>query len=222
MVKHVLTNWGTIMRTSIIAVAVAALAAVQAQAATKLAETNANGHTYQLWYDAAGVNWTTAEARAVALGGHLASVADAAENTLLYDLVTPHLATVYYTDPGNTLGPYLGAFRAVNGGAFAWSDGTAFGYTNWASGEPSNYGGAENWIHFFANGTDPLDQPGEGGFWNDVGPNPNGINNQVGYFVELPGGVPEPAQWALIVGGFGILGSTMRRRRVGVCASVTA
>jgi hypothetical protein len=29
----------------------------------------------------------------------------------------------------------------------------------------------------------------------------------------LPGAVPEPASWAMMVGGFGLLGSTMRNRR---------
>ena len=28
-----------------------------------------------------------------------------------------------------------------------------------------------------------------------------------------PGGVPEPASWALLISGFGLVGATMRRRR---------
>jgi hypothetical protein len=31
--------------------------------------------------------------------------------------------------------------------------------------------------------------------------------------ISAPGGVPEPASWALMLGGFGLLGAAMRRRR---------
>ena len=33
-----------------------------------------------------------------------------------------------------------------------------------------------------------------------------------------PAGVPEPATWALMIGGFGAAGAALRRRRVGVAA----
>ena len=36
--------------------------------------------------------------------------------------------------------------------------------------------------------------------------------------ISLAGGVPEPATWALMVGGFGALGSALRRRRATVAA----
>ena len=32
-------------------------------------------------------------------------------------------------------------------------------------------------------------------------------------FVGPPGGVPEPASWALMISGFGVAGSMLRRRR---------
>lgn len=182
---------------------------------TLLASTTANGRTYQVWSAPQGLNWTQAEAKAGTLGGHLASIADAAENALVYDLVDEFVATLYYADPGNQLGPYTGGYRLVNGGPFYWSDGTPFAYTNWAAVEPSNYGGVENAIQLFANGTDPLDSVGEGAVWNDVGPNVNEINNQLGYVVELVGGaVPEPATWALMIAGFGAVGAAARRQRM--------
>jgi len=33
---------------------------------------------------------------------------------------------------------------------------------------------------------------------------------------DLPGAVPEPATWAMMIGGFALAGSTMRRRRTGI------
>ncbi len=35
--------------------------------------------------------------------------------------------------------------------------------------------------------------------------------------VETPGGVPEPAQWALMIAGFGLVGGAMRRREKLAC-----
>jgi hypothetical protein len=39
------------------------------------------------------------------------------------------------------------------------------------------------------------------------------FNLPVGAAPPPPPGVPEPASWAMMVGGFGLLGSVMRRRR---------
>jgi opacity protein-like surface antigen len=35
----------------------------------------------------------------------------------------------------------------------------------------------------------------------------------------IPGGVPEPASWALMIGGFGMTGAALRRRRTAVAAT---
>ncbi|MBU3077347.1 PEPxxWA-CTERM sorting domain-containing protein [Sphingomonas sp. XMGL2] len=37
--------------------------------------------------------------------------------------------------------------------------------------------------------------------------------------VQVPGAVPEPATWAMMIGGFGLVGASMRRRRVGLAAA---
>jgi hypothetical protein len=54
-------------------------------------------------------------------------------------------------------------------------------------------------IRFFEN-------PEVGGYESD--------NHTVGYFIEKGGnGVPEPATWAMLVAGFGLVGAAARRRR---------
>jgi hypothetical protein len=43
----------------------------------------------------------------------------------------------------------------------------------------------------------------------------------VAHFTQTvtPGGVPEPASWALMIGGFGMTGAALRRRRTAVAAT---
>ena len=52
-------------------------------------------------------------------------------------------------------------------------------------------------------------------FWDQN----NGDNTQfitVDIGLNAAGGVPEPATWAMMIAGFGLVGATLRRRRVGV------
>ena len=50
-------------------------------------------------------------------------------------------------------------------------------------------------------------------FWNAAGANP---------FLPPTGGVPEPASWAMMILGFGLVGSTLRRRLLRARTSVAA
>ena len=45
---------------------------------------------------------------------------------------------------------------------------------------------------------------------------PRNFNGALTYSGGIPGGVPEPASWALMIGGFGLVGASMRRRRDGL------
>jgi len=49
-------------------------------------------------------------------------------------------------------------------------------------------------------------------------PNVYGGSNQGFVTTEAPGGVPEPATWALMFGGFGLAGAALRRHRAIVAA----
>jgi hypothetical protein len=57
-------------------------------------------------------------------------------------------------------------------------------------------------------------QVGGGGYESD--------NHTVGYFLKQGGVVPEPATWAMLIAGFGLVGFAMRRRGQRRIASVSA
>jgi hypothetical protein len=68
-------------------------------------------------------------------------------------------------------------------------------------------GGAE--VNIFSNG------PGPGTYqiYNNNG------SNVLGDFALSPSGIPEPANWALMLVGFGAMGATMRSRRRSIAAT---
>ena len=92
-------------------------------------------------------DWDTAEAAAVATGGHLADIASSAENA-------------WITQNFGSLGEWwIGLHYNNTGTGFAWSSGAPFSYSNWNGGEPNNSGGNE-----FA-----VEMTGGGG-WSDIAP----------------------------------------------------
>jgi subtilisin-like proprotein convertase family protein len=114
---------------------------------------SANGHKYYLLDT---TNWTASEAAAVALGGHLVTIDDAAENAWVFSLW------------GNGKCLWTGLNDAGTEGTFVWSSGTPVGYTNWRTGEPSSgpgtdedyvyihpatFGGASQWNDYENLGT---------------------------------------------------------------------
>ena len=126
----------------------------------------ANGHTYHLL--AAGT-WTSAEGTAVALGGHLATVDDAAENAWIQATWqnyqgTPHDLWIGYND-------------AAVEGTFVWADGSTSTYTNWDPGEPNNALTGEDYTN--------IRRDNATGNWNDLGNAPTGYFNAVYGVVEI-------------------------------------
>lgn len=148
-----------------------------------------NGHHYLAVYRPAGVTWAAAEAHAVALGGHLASITSAAENTFAFNLVASPQYWVLATNPLRLLGPWLGGFQPTGTaeplGGWTWSDGSTWGYSNWSPLEPNNWqGNQEDHLQFFAVGTSPAAK------WNDV----LGTALMRGYVIELASTPPsQPA-----------------------------
>ncbi|MBC7771879.1 MAG: hypothetical protein H7210_05250 [Pyrinomonadaceae bacterium] len=100
----------------------------------------ANGHVYYLL---SGSSWTQAEAAAIALGGHLVSVNDAAEN----EFVRSNFASESC---------WLGLSDQTVEGTFRWADQSTVSYTNWYPFEPNNDGN-EDFVHMYPDGS-----------WNDI------------------------------------------------------
>jgi Lectin C-type domain len=101
----------------------------------------ANGHSYYLLQPS---TWTDAEAAAVVLGGHLATVRSADENEFLR-------ASVLGFDMMDRRG-WIGLNDLVVTGTFAWVSGDPVGYTNWNAGEPNNIGIEHYTELFYSNG----------------------------------------------------------------------
>src|SRR5215471_8314375 len=90
-----------------------------------------NGHSYFLL---APTNWTTMEAQAVSLGGHLATIRNQAENDWVWSTFTA-------LDGTNNL--FIGLTDTGQEGNFFWISGETSGFRNWRAGEPNNAGGED-------------------------------------------------------------------------------
>jgi hypothetical protein len=166
-----------------------------------------NGHYYE--YVSGNINWANALAAAALAtplaGGtftpYLVTITSAEENAFLTTLGAPD----YFWTAGSDA-DVEGVWKWVAGpetGAIFFGPGAAPGaYTNWRSGEPNNIFGAENSLVV-------------NGGWNDG----TGTSQYVGYIVEYSAAaaaVPEPASWAMLIAGFGLIGALQRRRNLRV------
>jgi hypothetical protein len=95
----------------------------------------ANGHRYQLIGPG---TWTAAEAQAVTLGGHLATIDGQEENAWIGET---------FSDPDLL---WIGLNEAANEGQFVWSSGEQADYRNWRAGEPNNFNGEdEDYVYMY-------------------------------------------------------------------------
>lgn len=170
-----------------------------------------NGHYYE--YVAAPVTFDAALAAAASLNfggrtGYLATVTSDAERDFIFASVTQADHWLAGTDRDDE-----GTWRWVAGpesGQIFWQDGTTVTYASWGSlpgfePEPNNVGDEDGLIANFG---------GNRIYWND-----SPLTNVTGYVVEygpVAGVVPEPATWAMMIGGVGMAGGTLRRRKANV------
>jgi len=114
----------------------------------------ANNHTY-IWLTE--TTWTQAEQEAIAFGGHLVTVNDAAENAWLFNTFGNYdNSTPAYSSTSN----WIGLNDFAQEGVFVWASGELVGYTNFYPGEPNNSGDS---IYMY--GANP--PSGAPGYWDD-------------------------------------------------------
>jgi hypothetical protein len=162
-----------------------------------------NGHTYYLLENS---NWTDAQAQAVTLGGNLATVDDAAENSWIYQT---------FADYGGIQRNLWIGLNAVGGdggnpSSYHWVDGSSSAFRNWAAGEPAF---VEQFVYIIPSGY------AASGQWNNTSDkatngwdgDPTQIPN---YGVAEVDVIPEPSSFVLAgLGAVTLLFRCWMRRR---------
>lgn len=151
-------------------------------------------------------SWQDAEAEAVALGGHLATINDSAEQDWVF--------STFGSFGGVDRSLWIGLNDAASEGNFVWVSGEAVTYTNWLPGQPDDFGvGRENYVHMLRTGNGYGVAPG---FWNDLA-SPNSsypVFDPISGVVERAHAVPEPASLVMLgTSALVMLGHGWRRRR---------
>ena len=126
-----------------------------------------NGHWYLVVRTHGNIQWAAARTAAQALGGDLATVTSAAENTFVFSLLSDPAYWRQLSNPTRVFGPWLGGFQAPGAATpasgWTWVSGEAWSYTHWSSGEPNDFQGlVEDRLHYFGGGTTPQS------LWNDL------------------------------------------------------
>ena len=139
-------------------------------------ENPANDHQYFLL---APGDWHASEAVAVALGGHLVTIDDAAEQAWVFD--------TFGAWDGIHRSLWIGLHDSEWEGQFLWADGAPRSFSNWLPGQPDNspVTGGEHFVHMLNTGNE-YGHPG--GLWNDLA-SPNVVFttfNPVCGVVEVP------------------------------------
>ncbi len=188
----------TLVKTLLITSAFA-LTATSSQATPVQWQSSIGGNDH--WYDIIddeGITWDEANSDVSILFGpnaHLATIGSPEENSFIFNLGVE--------DHPYWLGGYQDDGTAPDQG-WNWVTGESWNYTDWAPGEPNDYGGtAENALAFaFFEGN---------GTWNDAPDSTRYLGNG-GYIVEYESNpVPEPATMLLF--GAGLAGLAVVRRK---------
>lgn len=146
-----------------------------------------NGHVY---FGLSPATWDAAEAYAIGMGGHLATIRNASEDAWVF-------STFNQGDPNRGL--WIGFNDAAVEGTWRWSSGESFTYTHWGTGEPNNLGNEDYAVYF----PSVPNSGAEVGSWND-GPSASAFRS----VVEI---VPEPAAGSVLL--LGLLAARWQTKR---------
>src|SRR6185503_16248261 len=126
--------------------------------------------------------WTASEAKAKALGGHLVTINDAAENQWVADTFFPLTGVPYAS-------LWIGLNDVATEGQFVWASGESVTFTYWYPGEPNDAGGAED----YATIRHPSEAPPTVS-WNDLWDTFGVVNPNFPVFgvVEISESLPPP------------------------------
>lgn len=185
-----------------------ALVAVPGVLSAQIVVDPSTGHGYQA-FASTTLTWEQASAAASLLSyngatGHLATLTSPLETQFVFNnLGGNNLA-------GYSLGGFQPATETVATANWQWVTGEAWSYTNWNSGEPSDWFGTapanlENALQIYVN----QPQGSTSLTWNDIYRARSTPDNR-GYLVEFSV-IPEPSTYALLV-GIATLGLVSYRR----------
>jgi hypothetical protein len=144
----------------------------------------ANGHSYLLLDHN---SWTASEAEAIALGGHLATMNDAAENQFV--------CATFATFGGVDRPLWIGLTDQAEEGTYVWTSGEPITFATWEDGEPNNFMD-EDYIYIVQNDSGHANYVPEK--WNDVADSGTLVGVPVYGVVEV---VPEPSAIVLLAIG---------------------
>lgn len=159
-----------------------------------------NDHFYNAVLVPGGLTWDQAQQGAASMGGYLATLTSQPENAFVFNLVDA--PAFWVSSGGHDHGPWLGGMQPPGSqepdGGWEWVSGEPWDYTNWAAGDPNNFGGNQDRLIFFSWDLS------RAATWDDLGGSELPIR---GYVVEST--VPAPGALAPLA----LLGIAARRRR---------
>jgi hypothetical protein len=156
-----------------------------------------NDHWYEAVFSSAGITWPEANSAATAVGGYLATVTAAEENSFVFNLAFNDPNPLWDGDANEATGPWLGGTDAAVEGVWQWVTSETWGpFENWALNQPNDSAGGQDFLHYYYNG-------GVASTWNDLQDTPTVF----GYVVEwnTQPTVPIPPSIALVLFGGALL-----------------
>ena len=121
-----------------------------------------NGHFYKVVAVPEGITWIEANRRAIAAGGHLATITSKAENDFVFALADQPECWNRMDGGPWLMGPWIGGVQAEGApepnGGWQWVTGEPFEFANWRPGDPNDDcrgSGAVNRICFYTEDSCP-------------------------------------------------------------------